>query len=144
MKKKGIRKRKRKEERIRRVRGGRERRKDKKGKRKPESNSTLAFMFLRRMGFLPYWGIQSHWIFKGLYHPVIIYELQDCKSSLYDLGAWIRSSGTSYMIQLSLRSSPFPILDASPQSFSLLTLTWNSTLAELEGSGRSFSKTLTF
>lgn len=74
------------------------------------SQSTLEF--LRRVSFLLYFGIQCHCRFKRFHYPGIIYGLQDCKSFLYDLGAWLVSSGTYYMIQLSLLSSPFPTLDA--------------------------------
>lgn len=93
--------------------GGRRQEKEKKASLNPPlQNFTITSEFPRRTGFLPYCGIHGHWIFKGLHHPGIIYGLQDCKSFLYDLGAWLVSFGTRYMIQLSLRSSPFPILDA--------------------------------
>ena len=72
--------------------------------------STLEF--LKRMSFLPYFGIQCHCRFKRLHYPGVIYGLQDCKSFLYGLGAWLVFSGACYMIQLSLQSSSFPNLDA--------------------------------
>lgn len=95
--------------------------KTRKGKAsKPESNPPNIHKYIRvsKKDGLPYECIQYHWIFKKLRHPVIIYGLQDCKSFLYDLGAWIMSSGTHYTIQPSLRSSPLSILDASLSSLS--------------------------